>query len=342
MSWITKCNANKLLVSALTSFPQQKILRKNSKMTAALDGILQSVIDAIDAGKSSAETTLQQYSLHPKHTGRVVALVHSLWGFTVHANGVDRYSTYAKDGDYPVDKVRAKLQIVWTDANVKKFDFTVFQQFRDQFIDITLVCGSEKFGAHKLLLAARSEMMKTLLTSKFKETYAHEVLLNVAPETFGSFLDVLYGGKCLLSGKSIDFIEQLLELAIYFIVPDIKVACWSALAQLISEQTVARITEIATRLDCKELLGICSWKSTEEKIKSPCPYIKDFVVAGKPLEELAEILKINQFLKNPKVHDECLVALQKFSSEKTIERVRIIAEKYELSELLAQEMDINE
>ncbi|MBS0634299.1 MAG: BTB/POZ domain-containing protein [Verrucomicrobia bacterium] len=342
MSWITICNANKVLLSDLASFPQQKILSKNSRMTRALNGILQSVLNAIDAGKSSAETTLQQYSLHPKYTNRVAALVHRLWGFTVHANGVDRYSTSAKDGDYPVSKVRAKLHITWTHADVPKFDFTVFQQFRDQFIDITLVSGGAKFGAHKLLLAARSEMMKALLTGRFKEANTHEVPFNVAPETFGSFLDVLYGGQCLLSGKSIDFIEQLFELATYFIVPDIKVACWSALAQLISEQTAARITEIARRLDCKELLGICSWKSTEEKIQSPCPYIKDFTVADKPIEELAVILQLNQFLQNPKVHRECVVALRNLSCEETIERVQSIAQKYGLSELLVEEMDTNE
>lgn len=334
MNWQVSYNANPTLIANTLASTPHKTLRKNSKMTLQLNGILASVLEAKGAGSTLAETSLKQYSLNPKHTTFICAMVKHLWGYTAKQIGTECYSTYSKHFDGPETRVRAKLQITWPGNNMPKCDFAVFQPMREHFVDITLVCDGVKFGAHRVILATRSDYLKTMLTGTWKECQTLEIPVHASKEAFSAFLDFLYGEPCKLSEKSIDFVGSILELAQFFLVQDIKESCLSELALRISPDTLKQITEIATKLNFQELFNICSWKSTEEFISSPRPYIENFKIAGQPMEELAKILQVNKYIQNPRVQQECIAELQKLQTGETDAQITNLAKQYGLISLL--------
>lgn len=67
MNWQVSYNANPTLIANTLASTPHKTLRKNSKMTLQLNGILASVLEAKGAGSTLAETSLKQYSSVQTH-----------------------------------------------------------------------------------------------------------------------------------------------------------------------------------------------------------------------------------------------------------------------------------
>ena len=65
----------------------------------------------------------------------------------------------------------------------------------DQFSDVTIVCQGEKFGCHKLILAARSPVFKIMLEKDMLEK--NDNIINIEdsdPVTVGAMLEHIYTG----------------------------------------------------------------------------------------------------------------------------------------------------
>ena len=62
--------------------------------------------------------------------------------------------------------------------------------------DLEIACGSQRFGAHRAILAARAPFFRALLGGKFAESAQRTITIEgVSPETFRLVLRYLYTGR---------------------------------------------------------------------------------------------------------------------------------------------------
>lgn len=135
--------------------------------------------------------------------------------------------------------------------------------------------------------------------------------------------------------KSTDFIGNVLELAQFFFVQDIKESCLSELALRISPDTLKQITEIATKLNLQELFNICSWKSTAEFISSPSSlYRKTLRLQANQWKNLQKSFKLTSTYKTRACSKNASPSCKSFQTEETDVAIASLAKQYGLITLL--------
>ncbi|XP_062503413.1 kelch-like protein 15 [Corticium candelabrum] len=137
--------------------------------------------------------------------------------------------------------------------------------YRNQeMVDITLLIGSNKteFKAHKVVLCAHSDVLKTMLSSPMKEARENTIEFPEADETaFGALLEFFYTGNVPVD-KS--FICQLIKLCDYLHVPNLKQHCCTWLPDNMVPE------------DACEYLLFSSQPSADEQLYKNCfQWIKD-------------------------------------------------------------------
>ena len=134
---------------------------------------------------------------------------------------------------------------------MKSWEFLFHNQ---DLVDIILVVGNNKvkFEAHRLVLAAHSDVMKNMLYGQMKESLQDTIELPAVDETaFRALLEYVYTGK-LPVDKS--FICQLIELCDFLSILDLKQHCCTWLCKNIETENVCQYLMFSTRLSADEQL----------------------------------------------------------------------------------------
>ena len=125
--------------------------------------------------------------------------------------------------------------------------------------DVTLVVGKEnkEFKAHRLVLAAHSDVMKRMLYGELKE--GHEDVIKLPEKDCASFESILkyfYTG-CVTLDKS--FICQLIEMCDYYNVQKLKRVCCNWLSKHLRVDDVCHYLVFAARADVELLQDCLNW-----------------------------------------------------------------------------------
>ena len=89
------------------------------------------------------------------------------------------------------------------------------------FSDYTINVRGEELKVHKFVLSARSSVFKAMFTNEDAEEVGIKYFNNVTNEAFKEFLHFFYSGDI----ENQENATQLLELAVKFIVPELKLDC---------------------------------------------------------------------------------------------------------------------
>ena len=114
----------------------------------------------------------------------------------------------------------------------------------NEYADITIVCGDEKFKCHKNILASRSPVFKTMFDADMKEKEAGSVeIKNMTPEVLENMLKYIYTSEA----PDIDTLtEDLFAAAEQYQLEKLKELCE---AKLCSKIEVANCIEILVLAD---------------------------------------------------------------------------------------------
>nr|XP_024218264.1 kelch-like ECH-associated protein 1 isoform X2 [Halyomorpha halys] len=117
--------------------------------------------------------------------------------------------------------------------------------------DVTLIVGSEKMKAHRVMLAAASPYFKAMFTGGLKECDAREVTIHdVCPATMYLILDFIYTGQIRVTELTVC---RLLPAAAMFQVTDVIRACCIFLERQLSPANAIGIANFAEQYSCVEL-----------------------------------------------------------------------------------------
>ena len=122
--------------------------------------------------------------------------------------------------------------------------------------DVTFIVGEEnmEFKAHRLVLAAHSDVMKSMLYGKMKESQEDVIKLpNVHGVSFRALLEFFYIGRV---GVSKSCICELIKLCDYFNVQELKRVCFSWLSKNLCVDDVCHYLMFAVDAD-EELHSNC-------------------------------------------------------------------------------------
>eukprot|EP00164_Ancoracysta_twista_P002019 GFYU01002662.1.p1 GENE.GFYU01002662.1~~GFYU01002662.1.p1 ORF type:complete len:364 (+),score=37.02 GFYU01002662.1:159-1250(+) len=114
-----------------------------------------------------------------------------------------------------------------------------------EFSDLEFMVEGKKIHAHRVILTARSECFRAMLTSGMKESRERQVFIdNIAHDVFWSVLEFIYTEECAISpDKAMD----ILEAADRFQLDSLKEMCEDVMAKCIDMDNVADMIQEADR-----------------------------------------------------------------------------------------------
>ncbi|XP_073977102.1 kelch like ECH associated protein 1 [Rhodnius prolixus] len=119
--------------------------------------------------------------------------------------------------------------------------------------DVTLVVGSERMEAHKVVLAAASPYFKAMFTGGLRESHSPTVTLHgVCPTVMSRLLSFIYTGDIHITELAVC---QLLPAAAMFQIADAIKACCMFLQRQLSPVNAIGIASFAEQHGCRELLA---------------------------------------------------------------------------------------
>jgi len=147
----------------------------------------------------------------------------------------------------------------------KKIDFTdghlaqVGELFlSDLFSDVTLVVEGQSLSAHRVILAAKSDYFRTLLTSGMKESYSKEVELKDTPiQAFRLLLRFIYTGQMSLEEQELEVVLDVLGLAQRYCFLELEKSVAEHLCSTLDEERVCEIFESAKLHEIQPLIESC-------------------------------------------------------------------------------------
>ena len=127
-----------------------------------------------------------------------------------------------------------------------------------EFHDITFVVGEsqKEFKAHRLVMAAQSDVMARMLYGKLQEGQLDVIPLpNTDPASFSSFLDFLYTGTAIVDPA---LMSKVASLADYYNVSTLKDVCFGWLRKNLSADNACSLLEFAAQyMDTDDLYKAC-------------------------------------------------------------------------------------
>jgi len=147
--------------------------------------------------------------------------------------------------------------------------------FCEEFSDVELVCGEQRFRVHRVILAARSEFFRTMFAAGLAESSSREVRIrDVHPDALACILRYIYNGdldlkfpepevaKFQSAGRkhvrAVGFTLQVLEAAASFLMTELRDHCEAIISGFnlsLSELIEALI--VAERVGADGLKGSC-------------------------------------------------------------------------------------
>jgi len=129
--------------------------------------------------------------------------------------------------------------------------------------DITFVVEGEQFKAHRVVLVACSDFMRSLICGDFKESSSPTVTLNeVASSAFGSVLEFCYEGRCRV--PDVTALEELVAAAARFQVLELRTTASHALQNHLSAANCMSLWSLAERLSLAALAAAATETAAEE------------------------------------------------------------------------------
>ncbi len=147
-----------------------------------------------------------------------------------------------------------------SESHVKMLTRQLNQQRKDDdadYCDITLVCGSTSYLAHKAILVAASPYFECLLGGQFAESTQNEIDLSESigdPETLESVLEFIYTGKLLIHGNNF---RDLLAACTLFLLTNATELLSGYLKKSLVIANCLEIFELAFKYSLEDLLKLC-------------------------------------------------------------------------------------
>lgn len=124
----------------------------------------------------------------------------------------------------------------------------------DEYSDVVLVVDGQRFAAHRVILAARSEYFRALLYGGMKESSQDEVeLKDTSLPAFQQLLRYIYTGAMTLASLKEDIILDILGLAHQYGFQDLEGAISDYLKAVLSIRTVCLIYDTASLFQLSNL-----------------------------------------------------------------------------------------
>ena len=111
------------------------------------------------------------------------------------------------------------------EANEMSSDFSSLLE-SGHLSDFTIVCGEERIPCHKVVLAARSSVLKDMIESETSNGSDSVDLSNHGSEVVKTVVEYIYTGKVERIGDG-DSLADLLKAADYFVLPGLKNLCFA-------------------------------------------------------------------------------------------------------------------
>ena len=129
--------------------------------------------------------------------------------------------------------------------------------------DITFVVEGVQFKAHRNVLVASSDFMRSLICGDFKESSSPTVTLDeVASTVFACVLDFCYEGRCRVPDVAV--LEDLILAAARFQVLELRTAAALGLQRHLSAANCMSLWSLAERLSLSDLAAAATQTAAEE------------------------------------------------------------------------------
>ncbi len=116
----------------------------------------------------------------------------------------------------------------------------------DEYSDVTLLVDGQRFNAHKVILAARSEYFRALLYGGMLESAMSEIELKDTPlGAFKFLLRYIYTGQMSLASQRDDLVLEILGLAHQYGFQDLETSVSDHLKAVLSIRNVCLIYDTA-------------------------------------------------------------------------------------------------
>ncbi|XP_076245296.1 BTB (POZ) domain containing 9 [Calliopsis andreniformis] len=128
----------------------------------------------------------------------------------------------------------------------------------DEYSDVTLIVGGQRFSAHKIILAARSQYFRALLFGGLKESTQHEIELKDANlAAFKGLLEYIYLGRISLTDRREEAVLDILGLAHLYGFSELGTSISDYLKEILSIKNVCLIFDAALLYQLQFLTRVC-------------------------------------------------------------------------------------
>jgi len=179
----------------------------------------------------------------------------------------------------------------------------VYKSFRDQDLltDVTLVIGTERLRAHKILLckfpyfqkmfcSRMSELNQEIIPIKLNADSGPEIINSAC---FKAIIDFVYTGEIVLH---VDTVQDTLQIATLLGVEEIINVCSEFMSKHLTEQNVVQVWLLAQNINCTKLMIEAERFMNYDTFAASSDFLQI------PLQLLINILSSDQF--NVKNEDE--------------------------------------
>ena len=128
----------------------------------------------------------------------------------------------------------------------------------DDYSDVTLIVGGQRFNGHKIILAARSQYFRALLFGGLKESTQHEIELKDANlAAFKGLLEYIYTGRMSLTDRREEVILDILGLAHLYGFSELETSISDYLREILNIKNVCLIFDAALFYRLEFLTRVC-------------------------------------------------------------------------------------
>ncbi|XP_003489942.1 BTB/POZ domain-containing protein 9 isoform X1 [Bombus impatiens] len=128
----------------------------------------------------------------------------------------------------------------------------------DDYSDVTLIVGGQRFNSHKIILAARSQYFRALLFGGLKESTQHEIELKDANLTgFKGLLEYIYTGRMSFTDRREEVVLDILGLAHLYGFSELEASISDYLREILNIKNVCLIFGAALLYRLEFLTKVC-------------------------------------------------------------------------------------
>ncbi|CAD6227476.1 GSCOCG00001163001-RA-CDS [Cotesia congregata] len=149
--------------------------------------------------------------------------------------------------------------IVWEVVHTNQLSENIGSLYlSDDYCDVTLIVGGQRFNGHKLILAARSQYFRALLYGGLRESEQTEIeLKETTLPAFKELLKYIYIGHLSLVNQPEETILDILSLAHQYGFVDLEMAISDYLKEILDIKNVCLIFDAARLYQLSRLTKVC-------------------------------------------------------------------------------------